>query len=396
MAAGKKMVPLLTRSKLLRNRYVGQIVSPLWIIALALILAFCFFASSICITLLLASFLAIILDPLITSLERLHISRMISAAVAILLGTVLVVVLAYIGYKHALDIVDDMPQYAQRVGSAIAPFTKRVQKVQDSAGKLNAEAQIRRVPEVKLQSQFPEWTTYVIRGVGPVSGIVIIIGVVPFLMFFLLIQKRSLKRKLTLLWGDKIDVPALIRNATLMIRAFLLGNLLIGTAMALATSAILYFFKIQGAGLLGAVSGFLNLIPFVGAILGAAIPVAAAVFQYQPPSTYIGIFAVVVSLHVISANLLIPKIIGKRVSISPVAATIGILFWGWLWGVIGALLAVPLTALVKIIADTHSSLGKLGNVLAEQPEPTSARPDADRIYTDLVQNPGEPRNVAVK
>jgi predicted PurR-regulated permease PerM len=377
------MVPLLRRSNLLRNRYVGQIVSPLWIIALALILAFCFFASSICITLLLASFLAIIVDPLIVALERWHISRMISAAVVILLGTVLVVVLAYISYKHALDIVDDMPQYAQRVGSALAPFTKRLQKVQDSAGKLNAEVPVRRVPEVKLQSQFPEWTTYVIRGVGPISGIVIIIGVVPFLMFFLLIQKRSLKRKLSLLWGDKIDAPMLIRNATLMIRAFVLGNLLIGTFMALVTSAVLYFLKIQGAGLLGTVSGFLNLIPFVGAILAASIPVAAAIFQYLPAGTYAAIFVTIIVLHVISANLLIPKFIGQRVRISPVAATIGILFWGWLWGIMGALLAVPLTALVKIIADTHPSLGKLGNLLAEQPAPSAPRPDSNLVYTDL-------------
>jgi hypothetical protein len=69
---------------------------------------------------------------------------------------------------------------------------------------------------------------------------------------------------------------------------------------------------------------------------------------------------------------MIPKIIGSRVSIGPVAATAGILFWGWLWGLIGILLAVPLTALVKIVADCHPSLIHISNLLAESPRPASA------------------------
>jgi len=74
-------------------------------------------------------------------------------------------------------------------------------------------------------------------------------------------------------------------------------------------------------------------------------------------------------LHVVSANLLIPKFIANRVSIGPVAATVGILFWGWLWGVMGLLLAVPLTAFIKLVADLHPSLCHLSNMLALTPRP---------------------------
>ncbi len=75
-------------------------------------------------------------------------------------------------------------------------------------------------------------------------------------------------------------------------------------------------------------------------------------------------------LHILSANLLIPKFIANRVSIGPVAATVGILFWGWLWGVMGLLLAVPLTAFIKMVADLHPSLCHLSNMLALTPRPT--------------------------
>ena len=77
----------------------------------------------------------------------------------------------------------------------------------------------------------------------------------------------------------------------------------------------------------------------------------------------------VVSLHLLSANLLIPKVIGSRVDIGPVAATVGMLFWSWLWGGIGLLLAVPLTAFVKLVADCHPALLPISNLLAETPRP---------------------------
>ena len=124
---------------------------------------------------------------------------------------------------------------------------------------------------------------------------------------------------------------------------------------------------VQGAAVLGTISGLLNLVPFLGAILGTVVPLGAALLQNEPVSTLTIIVVTVILLHVISANLLVPRMIGKRVSISPVAATVGILFWGWLWGLIGVLLAVPLTAFVKIVADSHPSLGKIANLLADRP-----------------------------
>ncbi len=358
---------MLTRAEVPQNRFLRQIVLPLWILALALLLAFCYFASSLCITVLLAAFLAIVVDPLITYLERLHVPRMISSAGIIVGTTILIASAIYASYHQVSEVVDQLPVYARRVGEAIAPFAKKVQKVQDSAGRLNPEPPAKRVPEVKVKEDYPAWTTYVVRGVGPISGVAIIVGVVPFLMFFLLIQKDKLKQKLSIVWGDSIDVSIFAGNLTRMVRGFAIGNLMIGTFMALVTITVLYALQIQGAVLIGIVSGFFNLVPFVGAIFAAVITMGAALFQNQSVTSILIILLTVIALHTLSANLLIPRVIGKRVSISPVAATIGILFWGWLWGVIGVLLAVPLTALVKIVSDSHPSLDKIANLLAERP-----------------------------
>jgi predicted PurR-regulated permease PerM len=379
---------------LLQSRLLRQVVLLLCILALALFVAFCYFASSLCIAVVLSSFLAILVDPLIMYLERFRIPRMISAAVTIAGATILVVTMTYGSYKQVADVVDDMPFYARKIGEDLAPITRKIETVRDSAGRLTAEVSTKKIPEVKVKGDYPEWTTYVIRGVGPVSGAALIVGAVPFLMFFLLIQKDRLKEKLAIVWGDAIDVSVLMTGVTQMVRGFVLGNLIIGALVALATIGALLAMHVQGAALLGVVSGFLNLIPFIGAIAGAVVPMSAAVIQDLPVTTLAVILATVVGLHIIAVNLLVPKFIGSRVSVSPVAATVGILFWGWLWGLIGVLLAVPLTALVKIVADSHPSLGKIGNLLAEHPEdiPPWSRASAGAKVAQL----SEPTNIKTR
>ncbi len=121
---------------------------------------------------------------------------------------------------------------------------------------------------------------------------------------------------------------------------------------------------------LGIASGLLNLLPFLGLIAALALPLAAALLQFNTLVPSVVIILTIIFLHVVSANLLIPKFIATRVSIGPVAATVGILFWGWLWGVMGLLLAVPLTAFIKLVADLHPSLCHLSNMLALTPRPT--------------------------
>jgi predicted PurR-regulated permease PerM len=180
-----------------------------------------------------------------------------------------------------------------------------------------------------------------------------------------------MKQRLASTLGAAIDVPQFVGRVTTMVRGFAAGNLVIGSAMAAVTVLVLLALKVQGAVVLGVASGFLNLIPFLGVILAIVVPVAAALLQFHTAAPFAVMVLTVVCLHVVSANYLIPKIIGSRVNIGPAAATAGILFWGWLWGLMGILLAVPLTALVKIVADSHPSLIHLSNLLAEDPRPVS-------------------------
>jgi predicted PurR-regulated permease PerM len=345
-----------------------RVVALLWVIVIAIIVAFGFFASSLCITFLLAGFLAILLDPIPTYFERFHIPRLISTAILIVSGVLLVTLLIYVSYNRATVMIDDIPEYAERIRYAVKPLSQRIEQVQKSAGSITSTPSPKRVPEVRV-SEAPAWPSYLIRGVGSAWGAVIVGGIVPFLMFFMLVRKSHLYDWLANAFGAKMDVPKFTARLTKMVRGFAIGNLIIGAAMAAITVFVLYELKLQGAVPLGIASGILNLVPFIGAILAAALPLLAATLQFDSAGPYVIILLTVISLHIISANILVPKFIGSRVNIGPVAATMGMLFWGWMWGVMGILLAVPLTAFVKLAADCHPSLIHISNLLAETPRP---------------------------
>jgi predicted PurR-regulated permease PerM len=352
------------------DKLLSRIVILLFILVAGLLTVFGYYASSICITVVLAGFLAILFDPVVVKLEKLHVPRSAAAAGVVLAGMGLIGLLGYVLYGRATSFAEELPVYASKVQQTIEPISRRIQDFQQSAGNLtNGVHPIKKVPEVRLQES-PTWPDYLVRGVGSVSGALIIAGVVPFLTFFMLCTKGQMAIRMDGLFGSRVDATRFITNLSQMIRGFVAGNLIVGSVMAVATTLVLWGVGMKGAIPLGIASGLLNLLPFLGLIASLALPLAAALLQFNTPGPYIVITLTILFLHVVSANLLIPKFIANRLSIGPVAATVGILFWGWLWGVMGLLLAVPLTAFIKLVADLHPSLCHLSNILALTPHPT--------------------------
>jgi predicted PurR-regulated permease PerM len=103
--------------------------------------------------------------------------------------------------------------------------------------------------------------------------------------------------------------------------------------------------------LAGLVSGLFNLVPYLGVVLAWTPPLLIGLKQYHSVGPFLGIFAILAFLHLITANFLLPALVGWRVRLSALALTASLLFWGWLWGAVGLLLAIPITAVIKVICD---------------------------------------------
>ena len=155
-----------------------------------------------------AGFLAILFDPVVVTLEKLHLPRGLAAAAGIVIaGMGLIGLLSYALYGRAMSFGEELPVYASKVQQTIESISRKIQDFQQSAGSLTNDAHPKKkVPEVRLQES-PTWPDYLVRGVGSVREVLIIAGVVPFLTFFTLHTKNQMAIRMDGLfrWADLVQ-----------------------------------------------------------------------------------------------------------------------------------------------------------------------------------------------
>jgi predicted PurR-regulated permease PerM len=149
-----------------------------------------------------------------------------------------------------------------------------------------------------------------------------------------------------------------------MVRSFIAGNLLVGLLNAVASTAIFYAVHLPYFYFLGAISAFVGLVPYLGIAFALLAPIAAGMGVLTKSELAVVFFSVV-ALHLITMNVLYPKVIGRRLRLNPLAVALSLLFWAWIWGAFGLVLAVPLIASTKIICDYIEPLQPLGAWLGD-------------------------------
>jgi predicted PurR-regulated permease PerM len=149
-----------------------------------------------------------------------------------------------------------------------------------------------------------------------------------------------------------------------MIRRFIAGSVALGLANAVISGVIFWRLGIPYFYFLAAISGFVTLIPYLGVFLALLPPLAAGIGILDKTGVLTILFTVV-GLHIVATNVSFPKIVGKRLQLNPLAVTLALLFWAWIWGAMGLILAVPLVAMTKIICDYVDSLHAFGAWLGD-------------------------------
>jgi predicted PurR-regulated permease PerM len=324
------------------------------IIAAAIVFAFLYFASDVVVTLLLAVLLAYFLDPVVGLFERIHIPRALGALVVLLGVTAMLAGLGYLVVVRANQFLEDWPRYSgilRHVTTAfdrqLTTFEKGVDAIAPAADKGGRTASRTIEP--------PPVREWLLRGVGSLYSILVVATFVPFLVFFMLAAKPRIWKATIDLFPD--DHQERVRDALnrlgSMLRSFVAGNALVALILMLLSWGFFLAIHLQYPFLLGCVSGLLNLVPYLGAVLAWVPPFLIGFAQWNTVGPYFGVAAMLTFLHIVGLNVLMPAIVGRRVHLNALAVTVAFLFWGWLWGAIGLILAIPITATVKVICD-HS------------------------------------------
>jgi predicted PurR-regulated permease PerM len=134
--------------------------------------------------------------------------------------------------------------------------------------------------------------------------------------------------------------------------------------LAVSSSIVFWIMRLPYPMLVGPLSGFLSLVPYVGLPLAMAPPLFSALAINRVP-VYAGVIGVTGVLHLVALNLLYPKVVGSRVHLNPLVVTFSLMLWGFLWDAPGLLLAIPMTAALKAVCDNVKGLRPIGKFLGD-------------------------------
>lgn len=337
-------------------------------------------ASGFFIPLMLGLVFSYALSPLVDWLQRLKIPRVLSAAVLILgiLGGMGAAV--YSLSDDANDLIASLPDAARKVRDALHRGPKKqdtaletvqkaaaeLQKAAEEAGGSNAPP-ARGVSRVIVEKPRFDLREHLWTGTVGLASLVGQTVMVTFLTYFLLISGDTFRRKLVKLSGPgmaekRLTVQALDEINAQMQR-YLMVQLVASIGVGLATGICFAVIGLKHAAVWGVAAGVLNLVPYVGSVVVTGAAGLVAFLQFGNVNMAMVVAGSSLLINTVEGYLLVPWATSKASSMNPVAVFIGVLAWGWLWGVWGLLLGIPILMAVKAVCDRVDHLKPVGELL---------------------------------
>ena len=331
--------------------HIPKTSTSLRILAGAVILLFLYYAAGVVITLLLSVLLAYFLDPAVELLERVHIPRTIGALIMVL---VLISVIGAVGYGlwvRGSDFAANWPKYREILREATGAVQGKISGIESGVSDLTTPTGAAKA--VAPASDTGMVHTLFLRGIGSLYALVLEGTFVPFLVFFMLAGKREAWHSTLQLFpvSRRTQVKETLDDLRNVLRDYLIGMTVV-TLVVVALSSIFFFLLgLDYPVLAGIASGVFNMVPYIGAVLAWLPGFFLAILKWKAVSHF-GIIALVLTgIHVVAQNLIAPQLVGRQVQLNAVAITISLLFWGWVWGGMGLILGIPITAALRVVCD---------------------------------------------
>jgi len=369
------------------------------VLAVAAAIALLYFGRIFFITLVIAAMITFILDPLVNMFMKMRLPRSVASFVVCSMSLLVVYLFGLGLYTQASKLIEELPAYSQRINDLADATAARVENVENATYRLiipkrfqerdreiqqaqqaaqqqvtNSRKARRRsteppppppIQEVRIKPEPTPLVNYVYTYLSSFYNVLLMASFVPFLVYFMLSWRDHIGRGFVYLLNtaDRQVAGRSWEGVGEMVRAFVIGNFILGLLLAVASAVCFSIFHLPYAVLIGLLSGFLSLVPYVGMPLAVIPPMLAALAIYYQPVIYVIIGLTVALLHLIALNLLYPKIVGAHVHLNPLVVTIALMFWGTLWGGIGLILAIPITAGIKAVCDNVESLQPYSKLL---------------------------------
>jgi predicted PurR-regulated permease PerM len=339
---------------------VAQIVT-----ALIATIGLLYLLKLVLITILASILLAYILEPVLALLVRWRLPRWLGAGVVVTLAVVLALGVVYFSFSRAVDFANELPQYTATLRRTVSSIRSSADQLANQARSVVEPPKDREKPVPVRIDQAQGIVQMISENSGTILDILMAVSFVPFLVYFMLASKEHVYVSTVRLFPKEHRLAAhrTVGTISRMIRSFLLANLAVGVVSALISAIVFWRLGIQYFYFIGAISGFATLIPYLGMFLALLPPLAGAGTLHH--GGIITVIVTVIGIHAITINLIHPRIIGARLKLNALAVSLSLLFWAWIWGAPGLILAIPIVGALKIICDHIEPMRGLGSWLGD-------------------------------
>jgi predicted PurR-regulated permease PerM len=322
------------------------------------------FAQAFFLPIVLAILLNLLLSPVVRLLRSIRIPEPLGA------GIVIVVLLGVLGFgvyrltPAASAWLARAPESLETLQRRIQPLRRPVEQVTKAAEQVEQATDMdKKTPQVEIKG--PSLTQQVFGGTTAMLSAAI---VVVFLTYFLLASGQLFLQKLVAVLPqlkDKKTAVRIVRETEAQVSTYLVVTTVINTGVGVVTGVALWLLDMPNPLLWGVIAGVLNFVPYIGGLINTVILTLAAFLTFEDVGRALLIPIVFTLINLLEGNLITPWIVGRRMRLNTVAVFTGLVFWWYVWGVPGAILAVPIMATIKITCDHIESLRPIGEFLAE-------------------------------
>jgi predicted PurR-regulated permease PerM len=342
----------------------------------ALVVAGLYWLQGVLIPLALTVLLTFLLSPVVGTLQRRGLGRVPAVLVTVALA---LSVLGGVGYaltRQLVTLADELPRYSLNIHRRIADLrevgkggsVEKLQKtVEDVVGEIQKteKAGVTRQKPVAVVLEPPSILAHLptlLQGLGTA-------GVVTVLMIFMLLERRELRDRMILLIGYRrmTATTKALDEAGARISRYLLVQSIINGSLGVAVGLGLFLIGVPYAVIWGSLAAALRFIPYVGAVVAVLLPLALslAVFPgWLEPALVVGLF---LALELLTSMMVEPLLYGQSAGVSQVALLIAVIFWTWVWGPVGLVLATPLTVCLIVLGKHLPALSFIVVLMGDQP-----------------------------
>ncbi len=294
-----------------------------------------------------AGLMMLLLDPPVRALRKLGLPTALGAGLMVFGTLALTVAGGALLAGPASDWIETTPVKLVQVQTKLR---KMLRPIQETARKVDQATQTSTQttpPTVQIKS--PGLLQRLSVSTASIAATVLTIV---FLTYFLLAMLPAFRRKLAGLIGTRAgarNIEETLTEIETQMSRYLVLNTLTGVGVGLVTWAFLAIVQLPNALLWGVVAFLLNFIPYAGALATAALVGAAALVAFDGTGRAVMVVLGSSAIHLVAGNFVTPHLMGRHLPLNPVAVFVSLLYWGWVWGPAGTLVAVPITVMLQVI-----------------------------------------------